>query len=463
MMPGVVSSPASKKLALFALFFVWGGAFAEVWGSGYECTAPVSKDHKHFIGPSAGGLHVSGGSRMKQAARRARAFRDVRVQPPSQNQELLMQEQVEESLQDLIQPPEQEPYYQEMAVVAPPTPPPTMQVPTYHQPDSRKAIVYMGLLAIQFGIQPLLVRRFTAPSTIKSTVVLTQEIFKFGIAYAAYFSTTRQEHRSQELSTLSVKTWVAMAGVPAFLYTIQNLASLLAYQNLEALTFNVINQTKNLSAALCCYLIMGKKQSRVQAFSLMLLLVSALVIEKVLSLQTIVSGVFGRGGVLSFGALRSMASSSRHVTHGVLPLLLASLISGLAGALTQKNLQGEASKMTKPRNAYLFSMELTAASAIVLLLSLLVSSDGRKIIELGFFHGWTASSLIPVFTNSVGGILVGLVTKHAGSVRKGFALIFGILLSGLIQAGSAGLSMAQIVGGVLAATSLWLHATHPCQ
>jgi UDP-sugar transporter A1/2/3 len=68
--------------------------------------------------------------------------------------------------------------------------------------------------------------------------------------------------------------------------------------------------------------------------------------------------------------------------------------------------------------------------------------------------------LIPILTNSVGGILVGLVTKHAGSVRKGFALIFDLLLSGAIQAGGTGVSPAQIVRGLLAATSMWLHAKH---
>jgi len=56
---------------------------------------------------------------------------------------------------------------------------------------------------------------------------------------------------------------------------------------------------------------------------------------------------------------------------------------------------------------------------------------------------------------------VGLVTKHAGSVRKGFALIFGLLLSGVFQAGGAGIRTHQVAGGLLAATSLWMHTMHP--
>jgi len=87
---------------------------------------------------------------------------------------------------------------------------------------------------------------------------------------------------------------------------------------------------------------------------------------------------------------------------------------------------------------------------------------------MDFFHNWTIATLIPIVTNAMGGIIVGLVTKYAGSVRKGFALIFGILLSGLLQQvfisgseGGATLQKEQIIGGILAGISLWAHATHP--
>jgi UDP-sugar transporter A1/2/3 len=282
----------------------------------------------------------------------------------------------------------------------------------------------------------------------------------------------------------SVKTWIAFAGLPAFLYTIQNVAALMAYQNLDGLTFNVLNQTKILSAALSCYFVMGKRQSKMQVISLCILILSTLVIEQVLKPTAIISLFSMRGGATAFGlqnAIKGMAgafssnSATKHVSHGVVPLLVASLISGMAGALTQKNLQGSQggtsilgkerkSRKTPPasrppRNAYLFSMEMNVASVILLLASLLLSSDGRTIIRspYTFFSNWTPETFIPVITNSIGGILVGLVTKHAGSVRKSFALIFGLLLSGMLQAGGAGIQAHQVVGGLLAAVSLWMH------
>ena len=245
--------------------------------------------------------------------------------------------------------------------------------------------------------------------------------------------------------------------VPAGLYAVQNLAALMAYQNLDALTFNVLNQTKTLSTAMCCYFVMGRSQSVVQIGALFLLLVSALVMEGIVPLPG-----------LSEPSSTTMTTSNgteqqwetRHVVNGVLPILLASFLSGLAGALSQQNLQ----KAGGGRNPYLFSMELCVASVLILTMSLAVSPDGKQILEKGFWQGWTPLTFIPILSNSAGGIVVGLVTKYAGSVRKGFALIFGILLSGVAQAlwqPETRIKPAHIAGGVLAAISLYLHATNP--
>ena len=91
---------------------------------------------------------------------------------------------------------------------------------------STTAITCMSLLALQFGVQPILVRKFTPQTIVRSSVVLVQEVVKFGIAGAIYFSGTKKEVREKDLQGWSVKTWLALAGLPAFLYTIQNVAAL---------------------------------------------------------------------------------------------------------------------------------------------------------------------------------------------------------------------------------------------
>jgi solute carrier family 35 (UDP-sugar transporter), member A1/2/3 len=257
----------------------------------------------------------------------------------------------------------------------------------------------------------------------------------------------------------SIQSWLSIALVPAALYALQNIAALTAYQNLDALTFNVLNQTKTLSAALCCLLLLGKRQSRTQVVALFLLLAAALVMEGILNLNTLT----GQGLNSNKANDDSVWKNRRHWTHGVAPVALASFISGWAGALSQKSLQSSATS-TNGRNAYLFSLELCVASSLFLIASMMVSPDGEKVLTHGFWYQWTPETWIPIVTNCVGGIVVGLVTKYAGAVRKGFALIFGMLISGIVQAmvePHVKIPARHIVGGILAAISLYLHAAYP--
>jgi len=357
-----------------------------------------------------------------------------------------------------------------------------------------RAIFYMTLLAFQFACQPILTKKFTPKDINRSSVVLTQDIVKFVMAGAVL---VLGGEWASAIVGWDVRAWLTVACVPASLYCVQNLATLLAYQSLDPLTFNVLNQTKTLSAALCCYLVMGKVQSPIQVAALLLLFISACIIEKIIPLTTrhtipnpdegqsknedntnsamLISQPNNNDDTSVEDAptpprtTKQQASNTQQHTRGVFAVLLASLISGLAGALTQRSLQKSA-VVGGGRNSYLFTMELCVASTIVMLTSTLRSDDGRRIRSDGFFHGWTWRTFVPVLTNAAGGIIVGLVTKYAGAVKKGFALIFGLLLSGVLQAcmergenkdgGGAPVSREQLIGGSLAALSLWMHSAY---
>jgi hypothetical protein len=57
-----------------------------------------------------------------------------------------------------------------------------MPQPSKPKPLDNQAILVMSLLALQFGIQPILTKRYTPPTVCKSTVILCQEVVKFALA-----------------------------------------------------------------------------------------------------------------------------------------------------------------------------------------------------------------------------------------------------------------------------------------
>jgi len=315
-----------------------------------------------------------------------------------------------------------------------------------------RALFYMALLAVQFAVQPILTKKYLPKDADLKNVVIATEILKIflGSAMLSIGSTRGQAGEggwSKALKGWSIKSWITVAGVPAVLYSMQNLCALTAYRNLDSVTFNVLNQTKTLSAALFCFVIMGRRQSKIQVAALFLLVLAALIIEGTISVEVLLGAT---------GGATPQEKSVIEVTHftlGVLPCLAASLISGLAGALSQLNLQKGGG-----RNSYLFSMELAVFSIMTLGASKFVA--GREDSSEGRLE-W--SMLIPVALQASGGLIVGLVTKYAGPVRKGFSLLVGIVLTGIMQSVATGeaVSSEQLYGTVLVIIATFLHLTNP--
>ena len=231
-------------------------------------------------------------------------------------------------------------------------------------------------------------------------------------------------------------------------------------------TFNGLNQTKTLSAALWCFLLMGKRQSVVQMVALTILLFSALLFQGSLSL----SGLFQKKVeksekvVVNGGAKVEETRKHTSIRKGIIPCLGAAFISGLAGALSQKGVQ-VAKAGGVGRNPYLYTMELGLFSSISLLFSMFATKNGRKSLseEGGIFKYWTPLSIIPITSRALGGLLTALVHKHAGATRKGFALILGLILTGVTQSWIEGesLSADELMAMFLVILSSYLHLSFP--
>lgn len=271
-----------------------------------------------------------------------------------------------------------------------------------------KVWLYSLLLILQYGVQPLISRRFTSREVIVTSLVLACEMTK---VICALFLMAKDGTLKKLFKEWTLIGSLTASGLPAAIYALQNSLLQIAYRNLDSLTFSMLNQTKLIFTALFTYIILRQKQSIQQDGALLLLIIAAI--------------------LLSIGEGSSKVSSTSNpddiIFYGIVPVLLASVLSGLASALCQWASQ------VKKHTSYLMTVEMSIIGSLCLLASAYKSPDGIAIRRHGFFYGWTPLTWIPVILNAIGGILVGLVTTYAGGVRKGFVIVSALLVTALLQ------------------------------
>ncbi|CAH0519756.1 unnamed protein product [Peronospora belbahrii] len=209
-----------------------------------------------------------------------------------------------------------------------------------------------------------------------------------------------------------------------------------------------MNQTKLLSAALFLYFIMDTRFSLQQCFSMLLLLFAAV--------------------LLSLAKDGRMDDSAISLELGLVPVLLASLLSGLGSALTQRSMQ------KYKRDSALVTIELSVYGSLFLMIpaiwSTIVktptseSSDANAWTNLDMiFEGCKYHTIIPVVSNALGGLLVGTVTKYVGGVLKSFALVCGIAFTAFVESYVYGAVLPNEVflAAVLVAMSMAIYSSFP--
>lgn len=328
-------------------------------------------------------------------------------------------------------------------------------------------MLYGALLALQFGLQPLLFRRFVPARLSRFSLIVATEVFKIVIAAVSFVALPQKELRRM-WSNWSVTQSLRAVAPPAVIYAVQNLLIQASFKHgINPMLFNLLNQTKTLSAAFWIYVIIGKGQSTIQIFALLLLLASAVILN--LDSMSVVSTspeessleqTAGDDSSLLYSVYAALFSSNNVA---VVCVVAASMLSGLSAALTQMIL-------SKESNSLLVSAQLAVYGLIFLMAKeiawencdkALLSSVALVLDDLA--SGWDRWALLPVLSSAAGGILIGLVMQNAGSIMKGFALIFGLLFTGLAQwvVDGEGLTVNHWVALLLVSLSIYLHTSFP--
>lgn len=297
--------------------------------------------------------------------------------------------------------------------------------------------VFCVLLALQYALQPFL-KVYIAPETHKVSLVLGTEVAKILIA-GAMIAVDGPGAFARTFADWTPKA-ASLSVLPSLVYAVQNYLLVVGASSLDSVTFNCLNQSKLVSTAACVYFVFGVRQSLAQTLALGGLLVAGAILQE--------------GGGVASGAGKD-ADQTRIKFAGVAAVLAASALSGVASAATQFSLQ------RLRRTSTALTLEMAVAAIPCLLLAHYGASDLSD--RGGFFRGWTASTLVPVVSSALGGIFVGQITKRLGGVAKGFAIVGGLVLTGILQSivTGEGLEAKHAVALLLVVSCTYAHASFP--
>lgn len=221
--------------------------------------------------------------------------------------------------------------------------------------------------------------------------------------------------------------------VPSIVYAVQNNMAFLALSNLDAAVYQVTYQLKIPCTALCTVFMLSRSLSQLQWFSVFTLC----------------------GGVTLVQwkpAEATKVQIEQNPYVGFVAIAIAVLCSGFAGVYFEKVLKSSNTSLWV-RNIQMY------LSGIVVTLIGVYMNDGDKILEKGFFYGYTPWVCFVVFLASVGGLYTSVVVKYTDNIMKGFSAAAAIVLSTVASVILFGLQITTSFasGAILVCVSIYLY------
>ncbi|KAK9366987.1 nucleotide-sugar transporter-domain-containing protein [Lipomyces kononenkoae] len=264
-----------------------------------------------------------------------------------------------------------------------------------------------------------------------STAVLLNEIIKLAICSAVAIYDRGAQKAFKEV--FSSDCW--KLAIPACLYTIQNSLQYVAVSNLDAATFQVTYQLKIITTAAFSVTILHRSLSSLKWMSLVMLTLGIALVQLPHDVVSMVASSFNLSLRLPGGSDDEQDSTTAKEGHhlageddmnrtlGLFAVLIACILSGLAGVYFEKVLKGATASLWV-RNVQLSFFSLFPAFFFGILWK-----DGAAISEKGFFFGYNAVVWTAIMLQAGGGIVVALCVNFADNIAKNFATSISILIS----------------------------------
>ncbi|CAF0965248.1 unnamed protein product [Rotaria sordida] len=278
---------------------------------------------------------------------------------------------------------------------------------TFTKPVSLVALTLQNTLSI---LLLRYVRTIPAPRFIKSTAVIISEVQK---TILSLFLVINEERNIAAAFKLIYNKIICQpydtfeTGIPALLYTLQNNLVFVAISNLDAATFQVSYKLKIFTTAILMVIILRRQLSFVQWLALFLLFIGIALVQ----IENMTS---------------TTAKQDVNAVHGLLAVVTGCTLSGLAGVYFEKILK------SNDVSVWICNIQLGIFGIIFGTITMYLS-DGPEVKEKGFLYGYTNMVWTATLVQSVGGLIVALVVKHADNILKSFATSAAILLSCIVS------------------------------
>ncbi|KAJ0026677.1 hypothetical protein NQD34_017677 [Periophthalmus magnuspinnatus] len=258
--------------------------------------------------------------------------------------------------------------------------------------------------------------------------------------------------------------------VPSIVYAIQNNMAFLALSNLDAAVYQVTYQLKIPCTALCTVLMLNRSLSRLQWGSVFMLCVGVTLVQwkpveatkvqieqnPLLGFMAIAIAVLcsGFAGTFDNMLLRIVSYCPQELCqfYCIFYLTSHSMCCFISGVYFEKVLKSSDTSLWV-RNIQMY------ISGIVVTLIGVYMTDGQKVLEKGFFFGYTPWVCFVIFLASVGGLYTSVVVKYTDNIMKGFSAAAAIVLSTVASVLLFGLQITLTFasGALLVCISIYLY------
>ena len=180
----------------------------------------------------------------------------------------------------------------------------------------------------------------------------------------------------------------------------------------------ITNQLKILSAAIFSIIVLGKRINFKQWICLLMLILGVALVQVETYSASIETG--------NIEVKTESEENQRSFFTGLCCVLLASVTSGFAGVYLEKRVK-RAQTSFWGNNIHLY-----LSGSILALVGTFVK-ERKAISENGFFFGYDFVIWIMILIATLDGLCISMILKYAGTITKGFATSFAIVLSSIVS------------------------------